>query len=227
MKNLSNNFASFSTIIILISILSCSTGYNKYADKYFEEGLLFFDRMEYDSSIESFDKVLELAPYGKDNHLVYYNRGMAYLKNRRYDKSIYDFNKALELTPGRDKELKFDILVSRGNAYQKSNEFDNAIKDYSDAIELIPNHETLKYVYGSRAWVWFAKGNHANAINDFSEAIKIDPETAAAYYGRASVWLKEMDFPRALADAKEAVKLNPSNEEYEDLLFEIKSSMKQ
>lgn len=227
MRILRENWTNFSAILLLIPLWSCSTGYNKYADRYFDQGLLFFDRMEYDRSIESFDKVIELAPYGKDNDIVYYNRGMAYLKKRRYDKSIYDFTTALELTFGRDKDLKFDILVSRGNAYQKSNDFNNAINDYSNAINLIPKHKTIEIVYGSRAWAWFDKGNYANAINDFSEAITINPETADAYYGRAFVWFKEMDFPRALSDAKEAVKLYPSNKEYNDLLFKIKSSMNQ
>ena len=71
MRNSNNYLTKFFTIIILITILSCSTGYNKPADQYYEEGLLFFERMEYDRSIESFDKVLELSPYGKDNNIVY------------------------------------------------------------------------------------------------------------------------------------------------------------
>ena len=61
MRNSNNYLTKFFTIIILITILSCSTGYNKPADQYYEEGLLFFERMEYDRSIESFDKVLELS----------------------------------------------------------------------------------------------------------------------------------------------------------------------
>jgi tetratricopeptide (TPR) repeat protein len=204
-------------------MISCSTGYNKHSDQYFEEGLLYFERMEYGRSIESFDKVLELAPYGKDNNVVYYNRGMAYLKNRQYDSAIYDFTKALELTPDSNRELEFDILVFRGEAYQKSKELDPAIKDYSDALILIPKHEDAKHLYSSRAWIWSAKGEPAKAIEDFSRAIKIDRKFDTAYFGRASVWFKEKDFQRALADAKEAVKLKPANKQYEDLLFEIQS----
>lgn len=227
MKDTIRQLGSLFAFVILITILSCSTGYNKHADQYFEEGLLFFERMEYVRSIESFDKVLELAPYGEDNNVVYYNRGMAYLKNRQYDKSIYDFTKALGLTLGGDDDLRFDILVFRGNAYQKCNEFDSAIKDYSDAIELIPKHANIKHIYCNRAWVRFTKGDNAEAINDFSKAIIIDPKLDAAYYGRASIWFKEKDFQRALIDAKEAVKLNPAESKYEDLLYEIKSSMNQ
>ena len=214
-------------ILFSVALLSCSTGYNKPADQYFDEGMLFFERMEYGRSIESFDKVLELAPYGKDNNIVYYNRGMAYLKNRQYASSVYDFTKALELTPGGNKKLNFEILVSRGEAYQKSDKLDLAIKDYSDALELIPKHDNIKHVYSSRAWIWSAKGKPAKAIDDFSRAIKIDPEFDAAYYGRASVWFKQKDFERASADAKEALRIKPTDKLYEDLLFEIQTSKSQ
>ena len=214
-------------VIIFTTLLSCSSGYNKPADQYYEEGLLFYEQMEYDRSVESFDKVLELAPYGKDNNIVYYNRGLAHLKNRQYDKSIYDFTKALELTSSGDKKFRFDILSFRGEAYQNSNEFDNAIKDYSDAIALFPDHKNIKYVYTSRAWSWYIKKDYTSAIDDFSKAITIDPEFASAYYGRAKVWFEKKDFQRALADVKEAVKLKPTNREYENLLFNIKSSMDQ
>jgi len=211
--------------IISATLLSCATGYNKHADQYYAEGMLFYERMEYDKSIESFNRVLELAPYGKDNDVVYYNRGMAHLRNRQYDKSIYDFTRASELTSPGDKELKFDILTFRGEAYQKSGELDEAIKDYTDAIVLIPEHKNVKYIHSSRGWAWYEKGEYDLGINDFAKAIQIDPELDIAYYGRATAWFKKNDFQRALDDAKEAVKLKPTDKKYEDLLFKIKSAM--
>jgi tetratricopeptide (TPR) repeat protein len=214
-------------IVAVITAISCSTGYNKHADQYYEEGLLFYKQMEYDRSIESFNKVLELAPYGKDNNIVYYNRGMAHLKNRQYNKSIYDFTKALESTSSGDKKLRFDILAFRGEAYQKSNQFDHAIKDYSAAIALFPDHQNIKYIYTSRAWSWYIKGDYTSAIADFSKAINIDPQFDGAYYGRAKVWFGKKDFERASDDSKEAVRIKPANREYQDLLFKIKSSMDQ
>jgi tetratricopeptide (TPR) repeat protein len=56
--------------------------------------------MEYGRSIDSFSKVLELAPAGEENNRIYYMRGRSYLKDRQYDKAIYDFSKALELNRG-------------------------------------------------------------------------------------------------------------------------------
>ncbi len=216
-----------SVIAILTSILACSTGYNKHADQYFEEGLLFYERMEYDRSIESFDRTLELAPYGKDNHIVYYNRGMAHLKNRQYDKAIYDFTKSIEMTPANQKKLQYDSLINRGAAYQKSDNLESALKDYTEAIELQPREKNIKYIYNNRAWVRYARGNYDDAIADFSEAIRLDSEFDSAYYGRATVWQKKMDYERALIDAKEAARIRPAEKKYDDLLYEIRSALNQ
>jgi len=215
----------FPTPVILIFLLSCSTGYNKHADQYYDEGLVFYEKMEYGRSIDSFKKVLEVAPYGKDNDIVYFNLGMAYFKQRKFDESIYQFTKALELIPKEDIKRKFKVLMWRANAYQQNREFDDAIKDYSDAIQLIPKHENIKRIYLNRAWSWINKGDYDRAIADFSSAISIDPEFDDSYYGRAYVWYKEGDLQRAIIDAKEAVKLSPKNEKYDDLLYKIKSSM--
>jgi len=225
MRNLNKYFCIFSTITFLIITLSCSTGYNKHADKYFEEGIAFYKSMEYDLSIESFDKTLELAPHGEDNNIVYYNRGMAHLKNRQYDKAIYDFSKALEMTSASSKTLNYDIFVNRGEAHQKSGDFDHAVLDYTQAIELLPEQKNIKFIYSNRAWAQYAKGNYDEAVADFSEAIKVDPEFERAYYGRATVWFKKADYQRALSDAKEAAKLNPADKKNDDLLYEIKAAV--
>ena len=210
---------------ILFALLSCATGYNKYADQYYEEGLVFYEKMEYDRSIDSFKKVLEIAPYGKDNDLVYYNLGMAYFRQRQYDDSIYQFTKALELIPKDGNKRKFKVLMWRGNAYQQIKEFDNAINDYSYALRLVPKHEKTKHIYLNRAWSRINIGDYNQAIEDFSSAISIDPEFDASYYGRAYVWYKKGDLQRAIIDAKEAVKLSPVNNTYDDLLYKIKSDI--
>ena len=215
----------FPMLAILMFLLSCSTGYNKYANQYYDEGLVFYEKMEYGRSIDSFNKVLEVAPYGKDNDLVYYNLGMAYYKQRKYDDSIYQYTKALELVPKEDNKRKFNILMRRGIAYQEIKDFDNSIKDYSDAIHLMPRNDNIKDVYLNRAWCWISKGDYDRAVEDFDSALSIDNKFDASYYGRAYVWNKKGDLQRAIIDVKEAVKLNPGNENYNDLLYKIQSSM--
>ena len=48
MRRNKNFILIFIVSLIIILTLSCSSGYNKHADQYFEEGLLFYDRMDYD-----------------------------------------------------------------------------------------------------------------------------------------------------------------------------------
>jgi tetratricopeptide (TPR) repeat protein len=209
----------------LMILFSCASGYNERADTYYEEGLLFFERMEYDQSIESFTKVLKLAPYGEQNHLVYYNRGMAYFRNRQYEKAVYDFTKAMEMAPPNDSRFVLKAAEWRGNAYQKSNEAKRAIEDYTAALKLGPDDENAKNIYNNRAWCFYSQAAYDAAIDDFNRAIDIDSEYDPAYYGRAVVWLKKEDFQRAMIDAKEALRLSPSSKQYDDLLHEVKTAM--
>ena len=47
---------------MVVVAAACSSGAKKYADDYYEEGLIFYERMEYGRSVDSFNKVLELEP---------------------------------------------------------------------------------------------------------------------------------------------------------------------
>lgn len=220
----SNSYQIIYFVFGIVFFNSCSGGYNKYANHHYEQGLIFYEAMEYNRSIESFTKVLELAPYGKENNTVYYNRGQAYFRNRQYDKAIYDFTKSLELTS--KKEMKFTLYKARGNAWLAKEKNNNAIEDYSHALRLLPKHADAKYVYDNRAWAWMKIGQYDKAIEDFSDAIGLDSNFAQSYYGRGYVWHKKEDFHRALNDAKEAHKLKPEVKSYDDLMYEIRSSMK-
>lgn len=210
----------------MLLFFACASNNKKYADEYYEQGLVFYNSMEYDRSIDSFSKALEINPKDRENHKVYYMRGRSYLKNRQYDPAINDFTKAFEICPDTDKEAKFLILESRGNAYHALNKNDAAIKDFSDAIALNPQHKNIKYVYYNRGWVWQNKVDYQKASKDFYAALAIDSAFAPAYYGRAHSWEKLGNLTRALEDAKEALRLAPTTKKYEDLVFELRAKIK-
>ena len=209
---------------VWIVLASCASGSQKYADEYYDQGLIFFERMEYARAVDSFDKVLELEPNGKDVYKVYYNRGKAYLKQRQYDQAIYDFSQALERTPPGDKNMRYFILESRGNSHQKTGRIEASIEDYTRAIELLPRQKKIQYVYHNRGWSWISKERYDAAIDDFGKALERDADFAPAYYGRSMAWYRKGDPQRAAIDAKDAVKRDPGKKEYEDLLFEIRRS---
>lgn len=209
-----------------LAALSCSTGYNKHADEYYEQGRIFYENMEYGRSAESFTKVLELAPAGEENNRVFYMRGRSYLKNRQYDQALYDFTKALELTEEGDKPMRFLIHQMRGNAHFGKSAWIEAFHDYSKALSLVPDHENAKYVYLDRGWTFLNTQDPDAAIKDFGRSLSLDAAFAEAYYGRAKAWLLKQDTQRALSDAKQALKLQPEQKKYDDFVFEISSGAK-
>jgi tetratricopeptide (TPR) repeat protein len=213
-------------ILVIILTVACSKGYNKHANEFYAQGMAFYENMDYDRSIDSFSKVLELAPSGEENNRVYYMRGRSYLKNRHYDQAIYDFTRALELTGEGDKSLRFLIYETRGTAYFEKNNWTSAIQDYSRAVAEDVDNKNVKYVYLYRGWAYLNNNDPEAAIKDFDRVISIDPKLAEAYFRRANAWLKKGDRQRALADAKEALRLKPDEKNYDDLVYEISSGSK-
>lgn len=211
---------------LMLLLSACANSNKKYADEYYKQGLVFYNSMEYDRSIDDFTKALEINPKDKENHKVYYMRGRSYSENRQYNEAINDFTKALEICPDTDKATKFLIIESRGNSYHALNKSDAALKDFSDAIALNPMHKNIKYVYSNRGWIWQSKQDYEKAIKDYYAALKIDPAFAPSYYGRASAYYKSGNLPRAIEDAKEALRLDPETKKYDNLLFELKGKIK-
>ncbi len=218
-------FLLFVAAIVLL-FFACANSNKRFADEYYEQGLVFYQSMEYDRSIDDFTKALEINPRDEENHKVYYMRGRSYLESRQYDRAISDFTKALEICPDTDGATRFAIIEARGNSYHALNKNDAAIKDFSDAISLNKWHKNIKYVYNNRGWIRQRMEDYEKAIEDYSAALAIDPAFASAYFGRAAAYDKSGNLPRAIEDAKEALRLEPENRKYDDLLFELRAKMK-
>jgi tetratricopeptide (TPR) repeat protein len=219
-------FIGFISAVLFCFTLSCSSSYNKLAKNYYERGQIFYESMEYSSSIENYSKALEVNPKDPENYKIYFDRGRAYFKDRQYENAIYDYTRALELTPQGDKKSRFLILESRGYSYLLNQQYDASISDYSDALRLMPTHEYVRFIYMNRAWDYFNKKEYDLAINDFTKSISIDETLASSFYGRGQSWYLKGDLQRAMQDAKEALRLNPGSSKYDDFVYEIRNSMK-
>jgi tetratricopeptide (TPR) repeat protein len=130
------------------------------------------------------------------------------------------------MTPRGEKEMQFQIYSSRGDSWLNNGEYANAIEDYSRAIALLPKHKEIKYVYNNRGWAWERRAEYDKTIEDNTKALLIDPKFDRSYYARGYAWYKKGDLQRALSDAREALKLNPEIKIYDDLVYEIKTSLK-
>ena len=57
----------------------------------------------------------------------------------------------------------------------------------------------------------FSKGDYDLAISAFSEAIRLNPRHAGAYYYRSLAYSGKGEYDKAIADANEAIRLAPND----------------
>jgi tetratricopeptide (TPR) repeat protein len=85
--------------------------------------------------------------------------------------------------------------------------FDLAVEYYTNEIERGPTSAA----YINRGLVWGEMRAFDKAINDFTEAIGIDPKNPIIYNNRGAAWSSRLDHDRAIADYTEAIRLDPKN----------------
>ena len=67
----------------------------------------------------------------------------------------------------------------------------------------------LAVAFSNRALAYNKKGQWDKAINDYDEAIRLNPEFVTALNNRANAYYKKGHFDQAIADFDEAVRLKP------------------
>lgn len=63
------------------------------------------------------------------------------------------------------------------------------------------------YQYGSTQ---YHAGKYDQAIGKFTDAIRLDPKHAEAYFGRGACYAKQGEYDKAIADLTDAIRLDPS-----------------
>jgi tetratricopeptide (TPR) repeat protein len=84
-----------------------------------------------------------------------------------------------------------------------------AIADFSDAIRLDPSRAFL--ALNDRGNAYEVVGEYDRAIEDYGQAILLNPSYAPAYYNRAGVYYAKLDFDRAIEDYSRVMRLKPDS----------------
>lgn len=174
---------------------------------YVERGNAKFEDKDYLGAIADFMEAILVNP---EDWQAYFGRGKArFLLNDR-EGALVDFNTFLDANPdfieaylwrakarfhtndrvGAVKDFtihleaypqSFDTLFERGRAYQILGQHDNAIADFTTAIPLCKDTQAIAQVYTLRADTRKAAGDGLGAINDYEEAMRVDPTYWRAY----------------------------------------------
>jgi tetratricopeptide (TPR) repeat protein len=69
----------------------------------------------------------------------------------------------------------------------------------------------LAWAYNNRSFAYILRGDYDRGIADADEAIRLDPNDAAAFNNRGNGYRIKEDYDRAMADYTEAIRVDPTN----------------
>ncbi len=139
---------------------------------------------------------------------AYSNRGLANFNLGQYQSAIDDLDKALQLygTGGYIAEYAA-IYNNRGRAYFNLGQ-DKKAKDDLDWAILFP-----PYALGQTSVTsdYSFRDQHRRALEDYNEAIRLNPKYTEAYSNRALVYFNREQFELAIKDLDEVIRLDNQN----------------
>src|SRR5262245_53761013 len=104
-------------------------------------------------------------------------------------------------------QQQLDACAGKGNA-----PLDTVIGGCTALIESRTySGRDLSTVFASRATAYQRQGQLDRAIQDYEEAIRLDPTNAIAYYNRGIAYGAKGDWDRAIQDYDQAIKHQPSD----------------
>ncbi|MCU0848205.1 MAG: tetratricopeptide repeat protein [Spirochaetes bacterium] len=104
---------------------------------------------------------------------------------------------------GYDSEMN-DLYFEALNAHL-DNKLEKAMHLYTHLIMIAPNH----YLYNHRGLVYFSLSEYEKAVDDFTEAIKIEPNDTRVFTNRGLAYRMLKQYDSAVADFNKSLEINP------------------
>ncbi|NXN73791.1 TOM34 protein, partial [Himantopus himantopus] len=108
-------------------------------------------------------------------------------------------------------------LKEEGNELVKKGNHKKAVEKYSESLQL--NQECATYT--NRALCYLALKQYKEAVQDCTEALRLDPKNVKALYRRAQALKELKDYKSSIADIKSLLKTEPKNTAALRLLQEL------
>ncbi|MEK7487226.1 MAG: protein kinase [Planctomycetota bacterium] len=138
---------------------------------------------------------------------IRHNPEMNTLFNSNLHLHLYSYHKILSALIHRPAQSVKE-RHTRGVARLDYGDLEGAIADFSQEIQEIQEYSNRADAYCNRGLAWMRKSEWAQANNDFTEAIRLQPKFFGAYNNRGLVRLETEDFQGAIADFSEVIVLD-------------------
>jgi tetratricopeptide (TPR) repeat protein len=190
-------FFQSTTIFLMIFINGCfPPGTEEY-----EKGIESYNSQKYLSAVEYFTRALNDDSLNAE---YYFQRGNSYVTLGDIENAFSDFNKAIFLDSTDSR-----FVLNRGQLYSDLEDYSLALKDFHVAQALQPENP---WVYFNLGYCSYLSGNLNDAIDFYSEAIKLDSVFIKAYVNRGNVYSDLKEPEKAISDFTFAIELNPDDE---------------
>ena len=145
-----------------------------------------------------------------ENSEFYHNRGVTRLGIGKRTHALADFESGLTYNPDN-----YRSLIEAGRASIDLQEIDKAVKFFEKALDIAKNDESaivgLSYSLSLRGLRKTQEKNFADAIKDFTDALKLCPQTWEILYNLGNAYLKSGNYQLAWHQYEKALQLNDSN----------------
>lgn len=201
-------------------------------EAYTNRGAAHFMAGRMKEAINDYSQALKLDG---SNLKAYNNRGVVYYRLNDMEQAVRNFETALSIEPnyfiarknlemaraalaggnaatetGEVQIVSFKITRSpekdylqSGNLCMKQRHFDCAVSEYTHGLEKGADAR----LYTNRGAAYYEKGMFRQAIADFNQALRVDPNDAKAYNNRGNAHFRLGNFEAAVADYDKAASL--------------------
>jgi tetratricopeptide (TPR) repeat protein len=180
-------------------------------EAHFNLGVCYRARGDVEKQILHFREAVRLKPDMPDAH---YNLGLAYSDARKYSEAASEFRKAIELKPSF-AEARFQL----GTALYKMEDYPEAAAEFEQCLvstNKFESHLNLGSCY-------LKTDNVAGAIEQFSTAVQLRPNSAEAHYNLGIAYMKIERYKEAYALFQKALEIDPGYREARIVLKELEN----
>jgi tetratricopeptide (TPR) repeat protein len=183
------------------------------ADPLILRGLCRIGMNDLDRALASFDGAIATNPTSPD---AYQHRSDVYARKGDWEKSKRDADLAIHLksasvssASAKSPTTSYRVLFDQEDLAYLGGDYDRAIDLSNQILRMKLTSAQASLVTMRRGISYFVKGDLNRALEDYNEAIKLNPRNETAYCNRAGDLEAQGKEKEALQDYGQAINLNP------------------